>query len=70
MSIKNSAAYNVDEALWDAYRRYDKTAVMERLISRYFPALEFVARARGATGRELTNARRIGFGPHYKDFSL
>ena len=70
MSIKNSAAYNVDEALWDAYRRYDKTAVMERLISRYLPALAFVNRARGATGREVTNARRIGFGPRDKDFSL
>ena len=69
MSIKNSATHNVDEALWDAYRRYDKTAVMERLISRYLPALAFAARARGETGRELTNARRIGFGPQYKDFS-
>jgi len=70
MSIKNSATHNVDEALWDAYRRYDKTAVMERLISRYLPGLAFATRSRGATGRELTNARRIGFDPQYKDFSL
>jgi hypothetical protein len=70
MSIKNSATHNVDEALWDAYRRYDKTAVMERLIFRYLPALTFATRARTATGRELTDARRIGFDPRYKGFSL
>ena len=51
MSIKNPAAYNVDEALWDAYRRYDKTAVMERLISRYLPALAFAAKARAHGSR-------------------
>jgi hypothetical protein len=54
MNTNDAAAYKVDEALWDAYRRYDKNAVMERLISRYLPALAFAAKAssNGSRGKD------------------
>jgi len=61
MTTNNAAVYKIDEALWEAYRRYDKTAVMERLISRYLPALAFAAKAKcnGSRGytRPLSQAR-------------
>lgn len=57
MRSRDTTAYEIDEALWEAYRRYDKSAVMNRLISRYLPALAFAARARStfAQTNELTN---------------
>jgi len=61
MTSNNAAVYKVDEALWDAYRRYDKTAVMERLISRYLPALAFAAKAKcngSPAGNRVPNRAR------------
>jgi hypothetical protein len=34
--------HDVDEALWVAYRCYDKSAVTENLLRRYFPELTFI----------------------------
>jgi hypothetical protein len=57
MKTRDTFAYEIDEALWEAYRRYDKSAVMNRLISRYLPALAFAAKTRSAFARAngLTN---------------
>ena len=57
MRTRDAVAYEIDEALWEAYRRYDKSAVMNRLISRYLPALAFAAKTRSTVAQtnELTN---------------
>ena len=34
--------HDIDEALWTAYRRYDKSAVTEQLLRRYLTALAFL----------------------------
>ena len=34
--------HDVDEALWVAYRCYDKSAVTENLLRRYLPELTFI----------------------------
>jgi hypothetical protein len=56
MKTRNTFAYEIDEALWEAYRRYDKSAVMNRLISRYLPALAFAAKTK-STLREVTDSQ-------------
>jgi len=35
MTSQNVIDYKIDEALWAAYRRHDKTAVTWRLLGRY-----------------------------------
>jgi len=57
MRRRDTTGYEIDEALWEAYRRYDKSAVMNRLISRYLPALAFAAKTKSTFARanELTN---------------
>jgi hypothetical protein len=35
MTSQNAIDYKIDEALWTAYRRHDKTAVTWRLLGRY-----------------------------------
>jgi hypothetical protein len=45
---------DVDEALWAAYRRYDKSAVTKQLLRRYLTAAKAVAGcSHGPTGRRL-----------------
>jgi hypothetical protein len=35
MTAQGTGGYEIDEALWDAYRRFDKSAVIEKLLRRY-----------------------------------
>jgi hypothetical protein len=46
--------YQIDEALWAAYRRYDKSAVTEKLLRHYLPGLARIRElnAAGDRGRE------------------
>ena len=39
---RSASDYEIDEALWAAYRRYDKSAVTEQLLRRYLTALAFL----------------------------
>jgi hypothetical protein len=57
MITHNTAAYEIDEALWEAYRRYDKSAVMERLIARYLSGLAVLAKARSTFNRAHKSSR-------------
>jgi hypothetical protein len=52
--LRSPPDYQVDEALWAAYRRYDKSAVTEKLLRHYLPGL---ARIRGlnAAGDRVRN---------------
>jgi hypothetical protein len=36
---QSATAYQIDEALWAAYRRYDRSALTEKLLRHYLPAL-------------------------------
>jgi hypothetical protein len=35
MTAQGTGGYEIDEALWDAYRRFDKSAVIEKSLRRY-----------------------------------
>jgi hypothetical protein len=37
---------DIDEALWVAYRSYDKSAVTENLLRRYLPGVTFIPNLR------------------------
>jgi len=41
--LQNAADCEIDEALWAAYRRYDKSAVTKQLLRRYLTAVTAVA---------------------------
>ena len=46
--------YQIDEALWAAYRRYDKSAVTEKLLRHYLPGLARI-RELNAAGDGVAN---------------
>ena len=50
---RSAADYEIDEALWAAYRRYDKSAVTKQLLRRYLTADAAVA-----TNEEDQNSHR------------
>ena len=41
MTTRNINDHDIDEALWTAYRRYDKSAVTEQLLRRYLTGRTF-----------------------------
>ena len=42
MRIRRINDHDIDEALWTAYRRHDKSAVTENLLRRYIPGRAFI----------------------------
>jgi hypothetical protein len=46
MTIRGIDDRDIDEALWVAYRCYDKRAVTENLLRRYLPELTFIPNIR------------------------
>jgi hypothetical protein len=42
MTTRGIDDHDIDEALWAAYRCYDKSAVTENLLHRYIPELTFI----------------------------
>jgi hypothetical protein len=42
MTTRGIDDHDIDEALWVAYRCYDKSAVTENLLRRYLPELTFI----------------------------
>ena len=42
MTARDIVNHDIDEALWAAYRRRDKSAVTENLLCRYLPEHTFV----------------------------
>jgi hypothetical protein len=44
---RSAPDYQIDEALWAAYRRYDKSAVTEKLLRRYLPGLASILELNG-----------------------
>jgi hypothetical protein len=50
--LQSAADCEIDEALWTAYRRYDKSAVTKQLLRRYLTTVTAVACcSHGPTGR-------------------
>ena len=39
---RSAPGYQIDEALWAAYRRYDRRAVTEKLLRHYLPGLALI----------------------------
>jgi hypothetical protein len=57
MTILTAADYEIDDALWAAYRRYDKAGVTENLLYRYLPVLiTQVRESRAAAGVLIRNS--------------
>lgn len=56
--------HEIDEALWAAYRRYDKSAVTEALLRRYLPGLTSAVNGRGLARHQLCRSiclNRVSF---------
>ena len=39
---RSAPGYQIDEALWAAYRRYDRSAVTEKLLRHYLPGVALI----------------------------
>ena len=58
---RSAPDYQIDKALWAAYRRYDKSAVTEKLLRNYLPRLARIRglNAAGDPGRESVRSEII-----------
>jgi hypothetical protein len=56
--------YETDEALWAAYRRYDKSAVAAKLLHRYLRAAKAVRRKRNFRRDHRTGAGKFKIESH------
>jgi hypothetical protein len=66
-SARRAPDYDVEEALWAAYRRYDKTAVTEKLLRRYWMRMAHVPRG---TRKNYKRPQTTGMQPEHRRTAL